>query len=285
MLVAACFSLLSPAVDLARTWKMNSWLIMLLVCLSFVFGAGVLMLAKRLIRYAGLTEDPLPVTDIEATKDSNSTNATVPKDHQQENGHMDTTVSYRPRSGSIISADRSCSSSKQTLSQASSRQEIEDENLRKEGKTRAMMLAFAMVLHGIPEGLGMGIAYKSIGLTPGATLQSAVSLTVGIALHSMFEGLIVSLPLVGAGCNRALAFFLGQLGGAFHPLSAALAALAAHAVESVMPWILSFGGGAVIYVVVDDLIPEAHKVSGPVATAAAITGFLFMLTMKNAFEH
>ncbi len=122
---------------------------------------------------------------------------------------------------------------------------------------RTTMLVLAVTLHNIPEGMAVGIVYAGLlsgqkGITEGA----ALALTVGIAIQNFPEGAIISMPLRSEGVPKGRAFFLGALSGAVEPLGMSLTIAASVFILPVLPYLLSFAAGAMLYVVVEDLIPE-----------------------------
>lgn len=124
---------------------------------------------------------------------------------------------------------------------------------------RCLMLIFSITLHNIPEGLAVGVAFGSVvyGLN-GATISSACLLALGIGLQNFPEGTAVSVPLRREGMNRKKAFFYGQLSGIVEPISGVIGALLVLKVRLLLPFLLSFAAGAMIYVVVQELIPESQ---------------------------
>ena len=124
---------------------------------------------------------------------------------------------------------------------------------------RCLMLIFSITLHNIPEGLAVGVAFGSVvyGLG-GATISSACLLALGIGLQNFPEGTAVSVPLRREGMNTKKAFFYGQLSGIVEPISGVLGALLVLKVRMLLPFLLSFAAGAMIYVVVQELIPESQ---------------------------
>lgn len=124
---------------------------------------------------------------------------------------------------------------------------------------RCLMLIFSITLHNIPEGLAVGVAFGSAvyGLN-GATLSSSALLALGIGLQNFPEGTAVSVPLRREGMSRKKAFLFGQLSGIVEPISGVLGALLVLKVRYLLPFLLSFAAGAMIYVVVQELIPESQ---------------------------
>lgn len=133
------------------------------------------------------------------------------------------------------------------------------ENNNNNSFKRCLMLIISITLHNIPEGLAVGVAFGSViyGLD-GATLSSALLLALGIGLQNFPEGTAVSVPLRREGMSRKKAFFYGQLSGIVEPISGVLGALLVLKVRLLLPYLLSFAAGAMIYVVVQELIPESQ---------------------------
>jgi len=123
--------------------------------------------------------------------------------------------------------------------------------------TRTAMLVMAVTLHNIPEGIAVGVVYAGLRSGSGdVTASSALALALGIAIQNFPEGAIISMPLCAEGESKSKAFWLGVLSGAVEPLFGALTVLAAALIVPVMPILLSFAAGAMLYVVVEELIPE-----------------------------
>ncbi len=126
-------------------------------------------------------------------------------------------------------------------------------------RKRAAMLMFSITLHNIPEGLAVGVGFGSLLYEiEGASLLSACLLALGIGLQNFPEGTAVSVPLYRDGLSKVKAFTYGQLSGFVEPLSSLLGALAVFHIQKILPFMLSFAAGAMIYVVVEELIPESQ---------------------------
>ncbi len=150
--------------------------------------------------------------------------------------------------------------------------------------TRTAMMVLAVTLHNIPEGMAVGVVYA--GLVNGSaniTAGGALALALGIAIQNFPEGAIISMPLYAEGQSKPKSFVLGVLSGAVEPLFGALTILIAGLVVPAMPYLLSFAAGAMLYVVVEELIPEmsagAHSNIGVTAFAA---GFSLMMALDVA---
>jgi len=124
------------------------------------------------------------------------------------------------------------------------------------GLGRAGMLVLSITLHNIPEGLAVGVAFGALARGVG-TLQEACLLALGIGLQNFPEGTAVALPLLREGAGRKKAFFWGQLSGLAEPAAGVLGALLAVQVSAVLPFLLAFAAGAMIYVVAQELLPES----------------------------
>ena len=153
---------------------------------------------------------------------------------------------------------------------------------------RTTLLVLAVTLHNIPEGMAVGLACAlaaSAESVPGGavTMASALALALGIGLQNFPEGAAISLPLRKEGLSRTRSFAYGALSGIVEPVGGILAVLVAGGVQPLMPWFLSFAAGAMIYVVVEELIPEAnlgeHSHTG---TWGVLAGFVIMMVMDVA---
>lgn len=149
---------------------------------------------------------------------------------------------------------------------------------------RITMMMLAVTLHNIPEGMAVGVVYAGY-LTGAADISAAgaLALSLGIAIQNFPEGAIVSMPLRAEGASRRRAFADGVLSGIVEPLAAVFTILAAELVLPALPWLLAFAAGAMLYVVVEELVPEMasgqHSDIGPVAFAA---GFTLMMALDVA---
>ena len=149
---------------------------------------------------------------------------------------------------------------------------------------RSTMLVLAVTLHNLPEGMAVGMVYAGwLSGDAGITAMGALALSLGIAIQNFPEGAIISMPLRAEGAGRGKAFLYGALSGAVEPIGAALTLLAAHYVVPFLPYLLSFAAGAMVYVVVEELIPEMsegkHSNLGTILFAA---GFTIMMALDVA---
>ena len=149
---------------------------------------------------------------------------------------------------------------------------------------RTTMLMLAVTLHNIPEGMAVGVVYAGyLAGDIGISAAGALTLALGIALQNFPEGAIISMPLRSEGMGKGKAFWMGVLSGAVEPVGALLTILASDLIVPVLPYCLSFAAGAMIYVVVEELIPEMsrgkHSDIGSIAFAA---GFSIMMILDVA---
>ena len=149
---------------------------------------------------------------------------------------------------------------------------------------RVWMLIFSITLHNIPEGMAVGVAFGSIAFgLEGATLSGACLLALGIGLQNFPEGSAVSLPLLREGYSSKKAFFLGQLSGIVEPIAGFLGALLVLRIRYLLPFLLSFAAGTMIYVVVEELIPESQTNKRKDLMALfTLIGFSIMMVMDVA---
>lgn len=149
---------------------------------------------------------------------------------------------------------------------------------------RIIMLIFSITMHNIPEGLAVGVAFGSVlyGLE-GATVTSAIVLALGIGIQNFPEGTAVSVPLRGEGLSRRKSFFYGQFSGIVEPISGVLGALLVLRVRYVLPFFLSFAAGAMIYVVVEELVPASQSnEKKDVMALFTLIGFSIMMILDVA---
>lgn len=150
-------------------------------------------------------------------------------------------------------------------------------NLRK-----SILLVFAITLHNIPEGFAVGVAFGAMA-NEGVTLAAAIVVALGIGIQNLPEGAAVSIPLRKEGYSRRKSFMIGQFSGAVEPVAAVLGAYFAMNMTYLLPYTLSFAAGAMIYVVVEELIPESQSEEhSHGATIGSMAGFLLMTFLDIA---
>lgn len=150
---------------------------------------------------------------------------------------------------------------------------------------RTTLLILAITLHNIPEGLAVGVAFGAIasGL-PSATLAGAVALALGIGIQNFPEGLAVSMPLRREGVSRLKSFWYGQLSAVVEPIAGVIGAAAVIFAEPILPYALGFAAGAMIFVVVEQIVPESQRGNNTdIATLGAMIGFTVMMILDVGF--
>jgi len=153
---------------------------------------------------------------------------------------------------------------------------------------RSVLLVLAITLHNIPEGLAVGVAFGAVaaGVGTSATLAGAIALAIGIGLQNFPEGAAVSIPLRREGFSRLKAFLYGQASGIVEPIAGVIGAYAVIKIQPLLPYALAFAAGAMIYVVIEELIPEAQREEGgsktDIATIGAMLGFAVMMILDVA---
>ena len=149
---------------------------------------------------------------------------------------------------------------------------------------KTTMLVFAVTLHNFPEGMAVGVVLAGmVAGTTGVTVAAAMALAIGIAIQNVPEGAVISLPLREAGLSRPRAFLYGFLSGVVEPIGAILVLLLTGLMEPLLPYILAFAAGAMIYVVVEELVPEAQaEPHTNVGTIGCAIGFVLMMVLDVA---
>lgn len=152
------------------------------------------------------------------------------------------------------------------------------------GLSKATMLIFAVTLHNFPEGMAVGVVFAGmLEGNAGISLAGAFALSLGIAIQNFPEGAIISMPLKSTGIGKGKAFFYGAASGIVEPLGAMLTIILASYIEPVLPYLLSFAAGAMIYVVVEKLIPESSQGEhSNIATIGFAIGFVIMMILDVA---
>jgi ZIP family zinc transporter len=152
-------------------------------------------------------------------------------------------------------------------------------------RRRTALLALAITLHNIPEGMAVGVSFSLAARGESASLPAAMALAFGIGVQNFPEGAAISLPLYQEGMSRGQAFGVGALSGVVEPVFALLTVLIAGTVQPLLPWLLSFAAGAMLYVVVEELIPEAnlrHDHETHSGTLGVMAGFLITMILDVA---
>ncbi|MCD6182742.1 MAG: ZIP family metal transporter [Thermovirga sp.] len=150
---------------------------------------------------------------------------------------------------------------------------------------KTTLLVLAITIHNLPEGLAVGVAFGSIGASDKTTLLGAIALTVGIAIQNFPEGVAVSLPLRREGMSKFKSFWYGQLSAVVEPIGGVIGASMVILSKALLPYALSFAAGAMIFVVIEELIPESQSGENTdIATTGAILGFVVMMILDLAFS-
>ena len=158
------------------------------------------------------------------------------------------------------------------------------EGVKSEKLRKTTMLVLAVVLHNIPEGMAVGIVFAGAMSTESAiTIAGAFALSIGIAIQNFPEGAIISMPLKSEGISKGKSFFYGFLSGVVEPIGAILTIVFSKALTPIMPYLLSFAAGAMIYVVVEELIPESSTGEhSNIGTIGFAIGFVLMMILDVA---
>jgi ZIP family zinc transporter len=151
---------------------------------------------------------------------------------------------------------------------------------------RSILLVFSITLHNIPEGLAVGVAFGAVAAgIDGMTIMGAVAVAIGIAIQNFPEGAAVSIPLRREGLSRTKSFFYGQASGIVEPIAGVLGAYLVFSMRAILPYALAFAAGAMIYVVVEELIPESQQGdhhATHLATIGVMLGFTIMMILDVA---
>ncbi|KAF6032855.1 SLC39A11 [Bugula neritina] len=279
MTAASYWSLLAPAIEMAELSQMygedGRWAF-IPVAFGFLLGALFVWAADHLLPHLGdpaisLAMQSKPLENEDDLQTGSKVDVAIPSVSSGEgNPHL----TRRLRKGSTTS---------DTESEAGHvTPEYEDEVRKRHQASwqRILLLIIAITVHNIPEGLAVGVGFGAVGKSASATFANARNLALGIGIQNFPEGLAVSLPLRAAGFSPLKSFWYGQLSGMVEPIAGILGCLAVSLAEPLLPYALSFAAGAMIFVVVDDVIPEAQTCgNGRIASAGCIVGFLVMMSL------
>ncbi len=150
---------------------------------------------------------------------------------------------------------------------------------------RTTLLILAITLHNIPEGLAVGVAFGAVAAGyPLVTIPGAIALAIGIGIQNFPEGLAVSMPLRRIGMSRLRSFWYGQLSGIVEPIAGVIGAAAVMVAQPILPYSLAFAAGAMIFVVVEEVVPESQSSgNADLATMGAMVGFATMMILDVGF--
>ncbi|XP_075165915.1 zinc/iron regulated transporter-related protein 48C [Haematobia irritans] len=287
MVAASFWSLLNPAIEMAESSHLYGIYSFLPVSGGFLLGAIFVYGCDKLMTYLGLNSSNMMIQMTETNKDK----AKIAMD-DLKNGHggMEGAKSMEsfsdclsvqhshtePRRRKNLSADV-----ERTNTTYVTETEKNDAASAVAQWKRIMLLVVAITVHNIPEGLAVGVSFGAVGTTNSSTFEAARNLAIGIGIQNFPEGLAVSLPLHAAGFSVPRAMWYGQLSGMVEPIFGILGAVAVTFANLILPYALSFAAGAMIYIVADDILPEAHASgNGTIATWGTIAGFLIMMCLE-----
>ncbi|XP_056152968.1 zinc transporter ZIP11-like isoform X1 [Lampris incognitus] len=285
MLAASYWSLLAPAIDMAEDSGKYGAFAFLPVAVGFTLGAAFVYLADLAMPMLGVGTDPHVALALPADSKSAKEKMDDPLFLQADTEEMSIRIgrggplSDKIENGEVHQRRRGPPTGGSEEQETGSRQQ---EERRQKGNSwrRILLLILAITIHNIPEGLAVGVGFGAIGKTTSATFESARNLAIGIGIQNFPEGLAVSLPLRGSGISTWRAFWYGQLSGMVEPIAGLLGALAVVLAEPLLPYALAFAAGAMVYVVVDDIIPEAQvSGNGKLASWTSILGFVVMMSL------
>lgn len=158
----------------------------------------------------------------------------------------------------------------------------QEEGLKSAKLSKRFKMLLAVTIHNIPEGLAVGVIVAGF-LSNTINREAMIALSIGIAIQNFPEGAIISMPLLEEGVSKPKAFLLGFLSGVVEPISAVVAILLTYYVSTILPFVLSFAAGAMIYVVVEELIPEANEgTHSNLASIGLALGFVIMMILDIA---
>ena len=155
----------------------------------------------------------------------------------------------------------------------------------KEEKRSGLLLVLSIILHNIPEGLAIGVAFGSVsrGLDS-ASLSSAALLSIGIGLQNLPEGAAISIPLAATGMPKKKAFFIGAISAIVEPISAVIGTVLVLLIRNILPYMLLIAAAIMIYVVIDEIIPTSRKYHHKFTTIGFIVGFIIMMILDLSFS-
>lgn len=285
MLAASYWSLLAPALDMAEdSGKYGSFAFMP-VAVGFILGAAFVYFADLAMRFLGVGTDPHSALALPSDSKWHKEKAEDPPFQFLDSDDMTISIgraghlSDKIENGDVYQRRKGLPSSSSGGHETGSKQQEVAEQ-RGSSWRRILLLILAITIHNIPEGLAVGVGFGAVGKTTSATFESARNLAIGIGIQNFPEGLAVSLPLRGSGVSTWTAFWYGQLSGMVEPIAGLLGAVAVVVAEPLLPYALAFAAGAMVYVVVDDIIPEAQvSGNGKLASWTSILGFVVMMSL------
>jgi len=298
MIAASFWSLLAPAIELAENsgaYGNKGEFAFIPIGFGFLLGSIFVYGCDKVISFLGISSSTMMVALTIQNKDK--TDIAVDDQSLVENGKLSTTeVNYEESSVALESFSDCLNMQHTTVAKKRRKVSIDAGNRPEESNflggsearienqvsqwKRIVLLVVAITVHNIPEGLAVGVSFGAIGKTNTATFEAARNLAVGIGIQNFPEGLAVSLPLHAAGFSLWRSFWYGQMSGMVEPIFGVLGAIIVSIATIVLPYALSFAAGAMIYIVADDILPEAHAGgNGQLATWGTIIGFTVMMSL------
>jgi len=300
MIAASCFGLIGPSVAIAeeQPWSKNiSWLP---AVVGFLLGAGFLKLVSHFFAHYHHHSG----TELENVEITKGTSEKIKQLEEQKQYLTDTSSidNSKEQGGEQMNIEDRSSHSSDTEEQAAGSPITGPRTKRKklfaklnrmlwgDGSThptwhKTLLLVFAITLHNFPEGLAVGVAFGAVGAAENKhrAFSNAVALAIGIGIQDFPEGLGVSMPLRRAGMSRMRSFLHGQFSGLVEPIGGVIGAAAVLIVQPILPFALSFAAGAMIFVVVEELIPESQRGGNKnIATLGTMLGFTLMMALDIA---
>lgn len=277
MLAASYWSLLAPAIDMAEDSGKYGSFAFVPVAGGFILGAAFVYFADLAMPLLGITADPHTALALSQESKVNKEKFEEPIQHW-DSDEMSIRID-KIENGDVYQRRKAPQSGSSGGREMESKQPEQPEREASSWR-RILLLILAITIHNIPEGLAVGVGFGAIGKTTSATFESARNLAIGIGIQNFPEGLAVSLPLRGSGVSTWTAFWYGQLSGMVEPIAGLMGAAAVTMAEPLLPYALAFAAGAMVYVVVDDIIPEAQvSGNGKLASLTSILGFVVMMSL------
>lgn len=275
MLAASYWSLLDPAVEMASSLPMygdRGQLAWIPVAVGFFLGAAFVYAADVVMTHSGITS----AVDIVQKNSQNG---------RRGEGRLSPEMQRigEEREDGMRRRRRTTSTEDNEDGYSLEEKEDMDRTVDQEQRwRRILLLIVAITVHNIPEGLAVGVGFGAVGKTKSATFESARNLAIGIGIQNFPEGIAVSLPLKAAGISTARAVWYGQLSGMVEPIAGVIGAALVTFIVPILPYALAFAAGAMVYVVIDDIIPEAQSQgNGKAASWGAIVGFIVMMSLDK----
>lgn len=292
MVAASFWSLLAPAIELAEASGTYGNYSFIPVAIGFLMGSIFVYAIDKIISYLGINSSTMMIALTHTNKDK--AEIALADTQSQLEANNGKPAGYRSEHSTAIGMDsfsdcigvqHSGSSRRRRKNSVEKEatytsQSVLDHQQQVSQWKRIMLLVVAITVHNIPEGLAVGVSFGAIGTTESATFETARNLAIGIGIQNFPEGLAVSLPLHAAGFSLFRSFWYGQLSGMVEPIFGILGAVAVTFASLILPYALSFAAGAMIYIVADDILPEAHTSgNGMLATWGTIIGFVIMMCL------